>query len=161
MAICKSIERCAPIQPAMRAQGIHETYQDWERMAMEGTDPFWAWAMTCMQMAEGQAIVDVTNTLKEKIEQGDTRAMTFFLSKRSNAYRDKREVEVNHVGGQTHTVLVGRLDQLLAEGRLSIADAVAGHRALQGEEIDAIDVEIEELEPHPLFRTRIPEIQDG
>ena len=132
-------------------------------MAMEGTDPFWAWAMTCLQMAEGQAVVDVTSSLKEKIEEGDTRAMTFFLSKRSNAYRDRREVEVNHTGGQTHTVLVGRLDQMLAEGRLSIAEAVAGQRAIetQGEEAETIDVEIAELEPHPLFRTQVPEPQDG
>ena len=155
LAICRAVEQFTPIGDAMRSQGIHETYQDWEQLANDGTDPFWAWAVSCLVLAEGSAIVEANSALGEKIREGDTRAISFFLSKRSNAYRDKREVEVKHSGGVAHLV-VAKANEMLLSGDVSIADLANRRLESRAEMQPAIEIYEDDQEVHPLFTVKKP-----
>lgn len=160
IAICRDIENYTPIKAAMRKQGLHETRQDWQKAASEGEDPFWAWALTCLMMAEGSSITTASSALGERIEEGDTKAITFFLSKRSHAYQDRKTVEVNHTGAVTHAV-VARANQLLLDGTTNIAELAERRRAmLEQSEPDLLEAHEIEDEPHPLFRVKKPKRRD-
>lgn len=154
ISICRAVEGYASIGAAMRSQGVSESRSDWRTMAEEGTDPFWAWALTCLDIAEGASIVQASSKLGGKIEEGDTSAIKFFLSKRDDAYKDVKKVEVSHTGSVNH-VVQRKANDMLTKGRISIQELAAMQRKrMEDASPELLEERDAQGEPHELFRVR-------
>lgn len=158
LAVCRAVERLLPVREAFALQGYDSrVLGKWERNAELGEDPFWAWAVTCLRMANAESVRRATGALEERILDGDTRAITFFLQRRSEAFQDRKKVDVDvqHQATITHAV-VDRANELLLKGEVTITDLANRRRAIAADDI--IDAEVVEVEPevHPLFQVKRP-----
>ena len=153
LAICRTVEELSPVQDAMRAHGVSETGQDWAKKAERGQDPFWAWAVTCLEIAQGQAVRVVSSKLLDKIHEGDTKAITFFLAKRVEGFQEKKVVDVNHThGGTVSHEIAQRANRMLLDGELTLTELVERKRAQQVSRLGETAAEdLLEAEPHPMF----------
>lgn len=156
LAVCRSIERLLPIGEALQLQGYDRgAHSRWERKADMGEDPFWAWAVTCLRMANAESVRKAAAALEDRILDGDTRAITFFLQRRSEAFQERKKVDVDvqHQATITHAV-VEKANELLLSGDVSIADLANRRRAIAADDI--IDAEVVEEPPdvHPLFQVK-------
>lgn len=100
LEICRLVALWTPIESAMRALGRREGHDDWMRYAQESADPFWPWALSALRTAEGIAIHLGSDALRLNALDGDTKALTFFLSHRTKEFAPPAQ-RVEHAHGGT------------------------------------------------------------
>ena len=158
LAICRSVERLLPIGESFQLQGFEaKSLSRWKRNADSGEDPFWAWAVTCIRIANAESVRKATTALEDRIVDGDTRAITFFLQRRSESFQERKKVDIDvqHQATITHAV-VERANELLLKGEVSIADLAHRRRQISTDVIEDAEIVEEAPEVHPLFQVTKP-----
>ena len=149
---------------AFKVHGVQFQRGRWEALASSSTDPFWAWAMTCIEMADALCVGLVERALLGKALT-DVRAQKFFLERRSPDYMPVQEEAPARAGTDTGAA-VDRLIAALERARESGAgDAGAALVQKAWERLPVPEQEpdpdvIEAEEPPPgrkhTLRTRAP-----
>jgi len=150
----ENVARGSSITAAFKQVGVKPLPAYWQKRADDGDDPFWVWMVAVLEIAEAHAVGTIEGSLWQNARDGDTRAQTFFLQRRSDIYKSE---DVGPRAGGVSVTINQIVDVLQANPQGIRTITEAGYAQL---EEDVEDADFEEVEEAPrLAMTRREPIQ--
>jgi hypothetical protein len=123
---CALVQRGRSPGAALRAEGVRLTLDVLMRKAQDSdSSPFFAWALECLEIADAHAVGEMEERLFDRAKDGDVKALTFAVSRRSPIYRPPDEVPPDR---PSDVVTLAALADLLRDPAALAALAAAGYR---------------------------------
>lgn len=164
LRVAQAVQRFTPVDAALKSSGVHHSLGDIEALAEGTTDPFWPWALETLGIAVASAVTISSEQLYGIAVDADSKmqlqALKLFLETHTPQFQRTKKVEVSTGGNVTHTHVLGRVDDVLLDGSMSIAELtqrVRDRPALEdrGEVVDVTPTETPAVTPG--FEVKRPE----